>query len=301
MSLPLPRPLAHTENRKRRLRELLRQPELLMAPGVFDCLTARLVERAGFNAAYISGSGVSISRLGAPDVAVITFSEVLDQIRGIADSTSLPLIADADTGYGGPLSVIRTVREFEKAGVAAIQIEDQESPKRCGHEPGRRVVSQQVMIDRIKAATDSRHDEDFVIVARTDARTPLGLNAAIERATAYAEAGADVIFVESPESEEEMQQINAMVKVPTLANMVEGGRTPILTAERLKAIGYQLAIYPNSLTRLMGRMGERLLTELKSSGTTAGMSDNMLTHRELWDLFDYPDWIAAENRYVEKQ
>lgn len=300
MPVHLPRPLAANTNRKQSLRQLLSQPGLIMAPGVFDCLTARLVERAGFSAGYVTGSGVSITRLGAPDVAVIAFSEVLDQVRNIADSTSLPLIVDADTGYGGPLNVIRTVREFEKAGAAAIQIEDQESPKRCGHELGRRVVPEQVMADRIKAATDTRADTDFVVVARTDARTPLGLNAAMDRAMAYAEAGADVIFVESPESEEEMRKINETVKVPTLANLVEGGRTPILEASKLEAIGYRVAIYPNSLTRLFGRMGERLLGQLKQTGTTAGMADHMLSHRELWDLFDYPDWIAAENRYIDK-
>lgn len=297
MTFSIPNPLAAPSDRKKRLRDLLAGSSLISAPGVFDCLTARIVERAGFSAAYITGSGVSITRIGAPDVAVISFGEVLDQIRGIADSTSLPLIADADTGYGGPLSIIRTVREFEKAGVAAIQLEDQELPKRCGHELGRRVVDTPVMVDRIKAATDTRRDDNFVVVARTDARTPLGLDAAIERAQAYAEAGADVIFVESPESEEEMLRINQQVQAPTLANLVEGGRTPILTAEQLTRIGYRVAIYPNSLTRLFGHMGARLMAELKATGTTAGMSDSMLSHRELWDLFDYPDWIKTESQY----
>lgn len=297
MTFSPPNPLAVPMDRRKLLREALAGGQLISAPGVFDCLTARIVERAGFPAAYITGSGVSITRIGAPDVAVISFGEVLDQVRGIADSTSLPLIADADTGYGGPLSVIRTVREFEKAGVSAIQLEDQELPKRCGHEMGRRVVETQVMVDRIKAATDTRHDDNFVVVARTDARTMLGLDAAIERAQAYVEAGADVIFIESPESEDEMRLINQQIKAPTLANLVEGGRTPILTAEQLSSIGYRVAIYPNSLTRLFGRMGERLMTELKRTGTTAGLAADMLSHRELWNLFDYPDWIKTESRY----
>src|SRR5690606_4029596 len=175
------------------------------------CSTARIGDRAGSAAGYSTGSGVSITRIGAPDVAVISFGEVLDQVRSSADSTSLPLIADADTGYGGPLSIGRTVREFEKAGVAAIQLEDQDLPKSCGHELGSRVVVTEIMVDGIIGATDTRQDDNFVVVARTDARTVLGLDAALERAHAYAEAGADVIFVESPESEDEMRRINQVI------------------------------------------------------------------------------------------
>ncbi len=295
-----PLSLGVTLGRNQRLREYLRRPALLSAPGVFDCLTARLVEKAGFEAAYITGSGVSISRLGAPDVGLVSFGEVLDQVRRIADVTTLPIIADADTGFGGgPLNVIRTAREFEKAGISAIQIEDQADPKRCGHELGRRVVATAVMQDRIKAVADARHDQDFAIVARTDARTVEGLASALDRAQAYVEAGADVIFVESPESEEEMRQLVSALPVPTLANMVEGGRTPILTKERLQDIGYRIAIYPNSLTRLFGRMGGELLAALREQGTTAGMAEHMLSHRQLWDLFDYPDWIEVERRYTQ--
>ena len=298
MNHTFPLSLKHAVSRNRQLRALLKGGELVSAPGAFDCLTARLVEQAGFDAVYVTGSGVSISRLGAPDVAVISFSEVLDQVRRIADVTSIPVIADADTGYGGPLNVIRTVREFEKAGVSAIQIEDQDWPKRCGHELGRRVVDTEVMVDRIKAATDARHDSDFVVVARTDARTVLGLDAALDRACAYAEAGADVIFVESPESKAEMQRITQTVPAPTLANLVEGGRTPLLSKDELQSLGYRVAIYPNSLTRLIGKMGAELMTELKQTGSTARMSPHMLSHRALWDLFEYDEWMATERRYV---
>jgi len=298
MAQSFPLSLGVPTSRHARLRALLTGPQVVCAPGAFDCLTARLVEQAGFDALYVTGSGVSISRLGAPDVAVISFSEVLDQVKRIVDVTTIPVVADADTGYGGPLNVIRTVREFEKAGVSAIQIEDQDWPKRCGHELGRRVVDTQVMVDRIKAATDARHDSDFVVVARTDARTVLGLDAALERACAYVEAGADVIFVESPESKAEMARITREVPAPTLANLVEGGRTPILTRDELNSIGYRLAIYPNSLTRLIGRMGAVMLDALQSTGTTASMAEHMLSHRALWDLFDYDDWIACESRYL---
>ncbi len=292
-----PLALGSTTGRNARLRALLGGRRLFMAPGVFDCLTARLAERAGFDALYMTGSGVSISRLGAPDVALLSFSEILDQAKRIADVTRLPLIADADTGYGGPLNVIRTVRELERAGISAIQIEDQDWPKRCGHEPGRRLVSQSEMVGRIKAAVDARIDPDLVIVARTDARSDLGLDAALERAAAYGEAGADVLFVESPETEAEMRRITDSLRLPCLSNQVEGGRTPLLAARDLESLGYALAIYPNSITRLFARVGRSLYDELQASGSTAAFADRMLDHRALWDLFDYPAFVQAEARY----
>jgi len=294
----MPRPLEQAPGRNRRLRGLLSSPSLLMAPGVFDCLTARLAERAGFDALYMTGSGVSISRMGAPDVALLSFGEILDQARRIADVCGLPVIADADTGYGGPLNVIRTVRELERAGISGIQLEDQDWPKRCGHEPGRRLVSPQEMCARVRAAADARVDPDLVIVARTDARTTLGIEAGIERACRYVEAGADVAFVESPESPEEMRRIASSIAAPVLANLVEGGRTPMLPAAELERIGYRVAIYPNSITRLIGRMGGQLYASLRRDGGTGAFADRMLDHRALWDLFDYPEFIALEERYA---
>ncbi|MCE8009541.1 oxaloacetate decarboxylase [Aestuariivita sp.] len=290
--------LAQAEGRNARLRAGLNGPELLMVPGCFDCLTARLVAAQGFAAGYISGSGVSMTSLGAPDMGVISYGEVIERARRITDSVDLPMICDVDTGYGGPINVIRTVREMERAGVSAIQIEDQNWPKKCGHEPGRNVVGIPEMVGRIKAAVDARDDDDFVVIARTDARTALGLQAALDRAAAYAEAGADVIFVESPESREEMRRINACVDRPCLANMVEGGRTPILPADALSALGYRLAIYPNSLTRLIAHQGARLLQVLNQTGSTQAMQGAMLSHRELWDLFDYSDWTALEEKFA---
>lgn len=290
--------LRQTAGRSARLQARLGQPELLVAPGCFDCLTARLVETAGFEAAYITGSGVSMSALGAPDVGLASFSEVLDRMKRICDVLTIPVIADGDTGFGGPLNVIRTVREFERAGVSAIQLEDQEAPKRCGHELGRKLVTPEEMAARIKAACDARQDAAFQVIARTDARTSLGLQAAIDRAGLYKEAGADVLFVESPESEAEMAEIcRTFSGTPTLANMVEGGRTPCLPAGRLQELGYALAIFPNSLTRLFGRVGQELLGELADSGTTTGQAGRMLDHRALWSLFDYPAWIELEARY----
>jgi 2-methylisocitrate lyase-like PEP mutase family enzyme len=290
--------LAPAAGRNARLRQLVDGGGIVVAPGAFDCITARLVDQAGFPALYVTGSGVSMSRLGAPDVGLMSATEMTDQIRRIADAATVPVIADADTGYGGPLNVIRTVRDYERAGVSAIQIEDQAWPKKCGHEPDRRLVDLEEMTGRIKAAADARDDEDFLIIARTDARTTLGIEAAIERALACREAGADVLFVESPESEAEMARVNERIGTPTLANMVEGGRTPFLPAERLAALGYAIAIFPNSLTRLLGHVGQEMLAGLKAEGTTAAWHNRMLDHRGLWDLFDYADWLSVEGRFA---
>lgn len=291
--------LAQAEGRNARLRAALCGPDLLMAPGCFDCLTARLVAAQGFCAGYITGSGVSMSALGAPDMGVISYGEVIERARRIADCVDLPMICDVDTGYGGPVNVIRTVREMERAGISAVQIEDQSWPKKCGHELGRKLVDATEMEGRIKAAVDARDDADFIVIARTDARTLLGLDAALDRAAAYAEAGADVIFVESPESQEEMRRINDRIAPPTLANMVEGGRTPMLPAATLQELGYRLAIYPNSLTRLIAHQGARMLEVLRETGSTDAMRDAMLSHGALWDLFDYSEWTALENRFTD--
>ena len=294
----MPLALGPKPGRNARLRALLAEPALLMAPGVFDCLTARLAELAGFEMMYMTGSGVSITRLGAPDVALLSFAEILDQAKRIADVSALPLLADADTGYGGPLNVIRTVRELERAGVSAIQIEDQDWPKRCGHETGRRLVSVAEMVGRIRAAVDARIDPDLLIVARTDARSSEGIDAAIERGHRYAEAGADVLFVESPESVDEMARVTRELQVPALSNQVEGGRTPLLPADRLAALGFRIAIYPNSVTRLFARAGRELFDELRASGSTQRFAPRMLDHRGLWDLFEYPAFIELEQRYT---
>lgn len=295
--VPMPLALDSKTGRHARLRAALSGDGLVMAPGVFDCLTARLGELAGFEMLYMTGSGVSITRLGAPDVALLSFSEILDQAKRIADVTTLPVLADVDTGYGGPLNVIRTVREMERAGISALQIEDQDWPKRCGHEPGRRVVPIAEMVGRLHAAVDARQDPDVLIVARTDARSSEGIDAAIERANRYAEAGADVLFVESPESVEEMQRVAREVNAPTLSNQVEGGRTPLLPAPQLQALGYRIAIYPNSVTRLFARAGQELFEELHRSGSTQGLKGRMLDHRGLWDLFEHPAFMQLEQRY----
>ena len=295
----LPVGLRLATGRSQRLRDLLASPDFLQVPGAFDCISARLVDTGGFPALYVTGSGVSMSALGAPDVGMLSFAEILDRVKRIADCVGIPVIADADTGYGGPLNVMRTVREMERAGVSGIQIEDQAWPKKCGHEPGRRLVSTAEMVGRIRAAVDARLDPDTVIIARTDARASEGLAAAIDRAAAYAGAGAEVLFLESPHSAEEMRRACAALSgtAPMLANMVEGGRTPLLPAAELAALGYRLAIWPNALTRIMARMGGVLLERLKADGTTAGMAGSMLDHGGLWALFEHERWYAVEARY----
>jgi 2,3-dimethylmalate lyase len=297
MTIELPVGLRPKAGRSRRFAELLASGETIVAPGAFDCISARLVEAAGFPAVYVTGSGVSMSILGAPDVGVVSFKEVVEHIGRMADIVSIPVIADADTGYGGAVNIFRTVREFERAGVSAIQIEDQEWPKRCGHEPGRRLVSPAAMEGRLRAALAARQDPDFKIIARTDARTTEGIDAAIDRIKRYRDTGVDILFVESPENEAELERIVREAPGIHLANMVEGGRTPVLGVESLRRFGFRVVIFPNSLTRLFTRIGRELLDELNRTGSTAGYRDRMLNHRQLWDLFDSKSWVALADRF----
>ena len=297
MTIELPLGLRSKAGRSRRLVEMLASGQTIVAPGAFDCISGRLVEAAGFPAVYITGSGVSMSILGAPDVGVVSFKEVVEHIGRIADIVSIPVIADADTGYGGAVNIFRTVREFERAGVSAIQIEDQQWPKRCGHEPGRRLVSPAVMEGRLPAARAARQDPDFKIIARTDARATEGIDAAIDRIKRYRDTGVDILFVELPESEAELERIVREAPGVHLANMVEGGRTPVLSVDSLRRLGFRIVIFPNSLTRLFARMGGELLGELGRTGTTAGYRDRMLDHRQLWDLFDNSAWVALADRF----
>jgi 2-methylisocitrate lyase-like PEP mutase family enzyme len=236
--------MATTQGTRAELRRKVEGQGLVVAPGVFDMISARIADRLGFDALYMTGYGIAASHLGLPDAGLASATDMISRVRQIAEGTTTPLIADGDTGYGGLLNVQHTVRAYEAAGAAAIQIEDQEMPKKCGHTLGRRVVELDEMTAKIRVAVDSRTDPDFLIIARTDARTALGLDEALRRGRAFAEAGADVLFIESPEDEAEMERIGAAFDKPLVANMVEGGRTPVLGAERLAEIGYGLAIYP---------------------------------------------------------
>ena len=234
-----------TSSPRARLRALLDSGELVVAPGVFDGLSASLVARTGFRAAYMTGAGVAVAGFGLPDIGLVTQTEMTERARVLVRALGdVPLIADADTGYGAPINVVRTVREFEAAGAAAIQLEDQAFPKKCGHLPDKELVPVEEFLATLSAALEARTDPDLTIVARTDARGPLGLDAAIERANAYAAAGADVIFVEAPETAEEIERIAKEVSAPLLINMVQGGLTPDTPAERLADLGYRIAIHP---------------------------------------------------------
>ena len=281
------------------LRQMLAGKNIVVAPGAHDALTAKIIEQVGFGAVYMTGYGQAASHLGKPDVGLLTMTEMLSRAANIVEAVNVPVIADADTGFGNAVNVMRTVREYEKAGVAAIQLEDQVAPKKCGHMTGRQVVSKEEMVGKIKAAVDVRKDSDFMIIARTDARTVHGIGEALERAKAYEEAGADILFVESPESIEEMKQITSSFNVPVLANMVEGGRTPFLSAQELEALGYELVIFPTASTYLVTKAVSRLMTVLKQTGTTASLIPEMITFEQFNDLIGLTKIREIENMYVK--
>ncbi|MGH6610428.1 MAG: tripartite tricarboxylate transporter substrate-binding protein, partial [Burkholderiaceae bacterium] len=232
-------------------------PGVIVAPGVFDMVSLRLADACGFDALYMTGFGTVASHLGLPDAGLATYTDMLNRVSAMAKMARTPLIADADTGYGGLLNLRHTVRGYEAAGAAAIQLEDQEFPKKCGHTPGRRVIETNAMVDKIRVAVDSRESKDFLIIARTDARSALGLDEALRRADAYAHAGADLLFIESPESVDEMRRIGESFDLPLVANMVEKGRTPVLTKAELESLGYKVAIFP--VAAPVGKIGDAIL------------------------------------------
>lgn len=281
------------------LRQLLSGKNIVVAPGAHDALTAKIIEQVGFQAVYMTGYGQAASHLGKPDVGLLTLTEMVARASNIVEAVNVPVIADADTGFGNAINVMRTVREYEKAGVAAIQLEDQVAPKKCGHMTGRQVVSKDEMVGKIKAAVDSRLDPDLMIMARTDARTVHGIGEALERAKAYEEAGADILFIESPESLEEMKQITGLFKVPVLANMVEGGRTPFLPVQDLEKLGYDLVIFPTASTYLVAKALTRLMSVLKDTGTTASLMSEMITFEEFNDLIGLTKIRELENIYAK--
>ncbi|MDD2421248.1 MAG: isocitrate lyase/PEP mutase family protein [Heliobacteriaceae bacterium] len=279
----------------KRLRELLNQPGIIRAPGAYDAWSARLVEMAGFPVVYMTGYGASASALGQPDIGLMSMTEMATLAKNMAAAVTIPFIADGDTGYGGVLNVMRVVREYDQAGIAGIQLEDQVFPKRCGHMEGKQLISQGEMVAKIKAATHARCSPDFVIIARTDARAVTGFEDALRRAQAYVEAGADVIFFEAPQSVEEMKMVAGAVKKPCLANMVEKGKTPLLTAQELAEIGYKLVIYPVSLLFAATKAMQALLAQLKKDDTTANCLEKMVTFPEFNEMIG-----LAERRSLEK-
>jgi carboxyvinyl-carboxyphosphonate phosphorylmutase len=284
-----------------RLRAALRKGSVVVAPGVYDLISARVADRMGFDAIYATGYGSVASALGLADVGVATYTEMVDRVGRIAQTCRTPVMADADTGYGGLLNVRRTVRGYEAAGIAAIQIEDQEQPKKCGHTPGRTVIPAHEMALKIEVAAEARASTDFLIIARTDARTSLGLDEAIRRGKLFARAGADIVFVESPESEEEMKRIGAEIDAPLLANMVEGGRTPILPAKTLAALGFSIAIYPAIGFLAATAALERVYTHMREHGDTTGLApDQTYDFGRMCELMGFPEAWEFERRWAER-
>ena len=279
------------------LKQAITEGEMVVAPGVYDLISALIADRMGFRALYITGYGAVASHLGLPDAGIATMTEMLGRVGQIAKMTGTPIIADADTGYGGLLNVHHTVRAYEAAGVSAIQLEDQEFPKKCGHTPGRTVVPAEDMAKKIRVAVDSRESNDFLIIARTDSRTSLGLDEAIRRGRAYAEAGADIVFVEAPESETELAEIAESIDAPVLANMVNGGSTPVLRADRLHELGFALAIFPGAGFLAAGAALETVYDDIKVNGTTTERS-NLYDFGAFNRLVGFEQVWAFDKRYA---
>ena len=275
-------------------KQYVRGPEIVMIPGVADPLCAKLAQQAGFKAVFLSGYAASAALLGAPDVGLLTMTEMVECARRIADAVDLPVFADGDNGHGNATNVTRTMRQFERAGVAAIFFEDQVAPKRCGHMSGKQVIPAAEMTAKIRAAVDARADGDLLIMARTDALAVNGMEDALERMHRYLEGGADMSFVESPESVEQMQRITREIAAPNMANLVPGGKTPILTARQLQELGFAVAAYPTMLTYTMARAAERALEHLQSRGTMAGLEDSMMDFGEFNRLIGLDQLRARE-------
>ena len=286
-----------------RLKARLRGEGIIVAPGVYDGLSALVAEQAGAEAIYLSGASLAYTRFGRPDIGLVSVTEVADTIAAICDRVDLPLIVDGDTGFGNALNVQRTVRSFERMGAAAIQIEDQTLPKRCGHLNGKSLVSTGEMIGKIKAAQDARVDEAFVIIARTDAIGVDGFQAGLDRGAAYAEAGADMVFVEAPRSLDEMKSVISTLggRVPLMANMVEGGKTPPMTAKDLEALGFSLVIFPGGLTRAVAKTMRAYFDSLLQNGSNAPFKDRMYDFAGINEVVGTDALLEAGNAYDEKR
>ena len=280
------------------LRALLAQEGLLTAPGVYDGLSAKIAEAAGMAVLYVSGGAIARS-MGYPDIGLVTLTEMQKRLEEIRAITALPLIVDADTGYGNALNVIRAIRAYARAGAAALHIEDQVEPKRCGHYEGKQVVTSAEMVQKIQAAVEACGDSGLVIIARTDARAVLGLDAAIERGNAYTEAGADMIFVEAPQSIEEIERIALEVKAPLVINMFWGGKTPLVPAEQLAVLGYRIMIVPSDLQRAAIRAMQRAAAEIRTHGHTAAMAEDMASFAEREELIGLAEAQALQHRFLK--
>ena len=279
-------------------RRLLQQPGIIMAPGAYDCLTAKLIETAGFPAVYMTGAGTSVARLGYPDLALATMTEMRDNAAAIAAIVDIPVIADADTGYGGILNVRRTIRQYERSGVAALHLEDQESPKRCGHLNDKRVIPLADMLPKIRAAVDARTDDDFTIIVRTDALAVTGWDDAINRCQEYINAGADALFVEALRTPDEVARAARELDIPLLYNYVETGKSPLLSAHELERLGFKIVIFPASALLTATQAVRQTLAALKQQGTTAHLLENMTSLQDCFEAVGLSDMLAADARYA---
>jgi len=281
-------------------RKLILDKEILVMPAAYDAVAAKIIEQVGFKAVSLGGYATSASLLGKPDVALVTLTEMATQTRNVSEAVYIPVFVDGDTGHGNVTNVIRTVREFEKAGAAGLFIEDQRFPKRCGHMEGKQIISVEEMIPKIKAAVDSREDPDFIIMARTDALAIHGVDEAIDRANQYREAGADLLFVEAPTSREELIQINSQVDAPTMAIQGEGGRTPMFTPKEFEEMGYNVVVYPGSALYAAAWAVRSVMEELMTTGTTKGFMDRMITFSDFNQLIGLDDIREKESHYYKE-
>jgi 2-methylisocitrate lyase-like PEP mutase family enzyme len=286
-----------TDTCNRQLRDMLQRREAILLPGVANALAARVIEDIGFKAIYVSGAGITNTYLGVPDIGLISITELADNVAAIRDAVALPLIVDADTGFGNAINVGRTVKVLERAGANAIQLEDQDFPKRCGHFSGKHVIPRDEMVQKIRAAVDARHDRDFAVMARTDAIAVHGFEDAIERAQAYIEAGADITFVEAPRTEEQMRQIPKLLKVPQLVNIVAGGLTPMIEFDTLAGMGFSLILYANAALQASVAGMQKVLGHLHARGTLDGIMPQLAGFDERQRLVSKPYYDALEKKY----
>jgi methylisocitrate lyase len=281
-----------------KFRQLLNQPGIIQAPGAYDCLTAKLIQQAGFPAVYMTGAGTSVAQLGYPDLGLATMTDMIANAGSIADILDVPLIADADTGYGGILNVRRTIRQYERAGVAAVHIEDQEMPKRCGHLDDKKVVSTQDMVQKIRAAVDARTDDDFTIIVRTDSIAVTGWEDAMHRCEQYMKAGADALFVEALRTPKEVEQVAKNLDIPLLYNFVESGKSPLLSAAELEKFGFKIVIYPASALLSVTHIVEQVMAQLKETGTTAHLMDKMVTLEACFEAVGLSSMLAEDAQFA---
>ena len=284
-------------SQRNRFKTLLGKPGIIAAPGAYDCLTAKIIEKTGFPAVYMTGAGTSVAKYGYPDLALTTATEMVSSARDICSTVDIPVIADADTGYGGVLNVQRTIRDYERSGVAAVHLEDQEFPKRCGHLDGKQVIGVSDMVSKIKAAVDARNDPDFTLIVRTDALAVTSWDDTVDRCWQYIDAGADVLFVEALRSRNEAEAITKLFPVPLLYNLVETGKSPLYNISELEDIGFKIVIYPVSALLTVCNVVSNVMSELKQFGSTEHLVENMVSVTEAFDMVGLSDMLEASENY----